>query len=117
MIIVVEGTKAFEDYSTFTRAMSVAMSSFDKENDNSIQVWSAGPANINSYTAAFCNLTENYLKQKGVKLRFTKVPYTYVEENFQYVDYFAFFSADNERWSRLASKADAADVRMEVYKY
>jgi hypothetical protein len=66
MIIAVEGTKSFADYEIFMRAMSVALSNIK---DNEIQVWSLGPHAINNYTAAFCNSSENFLKQKGFLLR------------------------------------------------
>ena len=58
MIIVVEGTKNFSDYETFMRAMGVAFSEI--KNEESIEVWSVGPHNINNFTAAFCNSVENY---------------------------------------------------------
>ena len=66
MIIVVEGTKTFDDYEIFMRAMGVALSK--KDIDNDIQIWSLGPHTINSFTAAFCNISEKFLKNKGYKL-------------------------------------------------
>ena len=51
MIICVEGTKSFEDYDIFMRAMGVALSIPMVDSD--IQVWSLGPHKINSFTAAF----------------------------------------------------------------
>lgn len=117
MIVVVEGTKAFSDYDTFTRAMSVALSNLDKENDSKFEVWTAGPNNINNYTASFCNITENFLKQKGIRVRFTKVPYSYIEENLDFVDYYAFFSNPNEKASRLTTKAEEANVDVAIYRY
>jgi hypothetical protein len=117
MIVVVEGTKAFSDYETFTRAMSVALANLDKDNDGKFDVWTAGPNNINNYTASFCNITENYLKQKGIKVRFSKVPYSFIEENMQFIDYYAFFSNPNEKASRLATKAEEANVDVAIYRY
>ena len=48
MIIGVQGTNAFEDYNVFLRAMGVALSGMPEE-DKEIQVYSFGPAKINSF--------------------------------------------------------------------
>lgn len=114
MIIAVEGTKKFADYETFMRAMGVALS--QPNNEDIIEVWSVGPYKINNFTAAFCNSAENYLKQKGFKVVFRKVPQDYVEENIDYVSYFAFFSTKNERPSRLFATAELNDVEAGLFK-
>jgi len=63
MNIVVQGTKEFVDYNVFMRAMGVALSAIEDEEFN---VYSAGPAQVNSFTAEFCNLSERGLKQRGI---------------------------------------------------
>jgi hypothetical protein len=107
MIITVEGTKSFNDYDIFMRAMGVALSS--KTDDPDIQVWSAGPHTINSFTAAFCNSSENFLKQKGYKISFSKAAPYWIAENISYVNYFAFFSSPKENLSRLAQQAQLVE--------
>ena len=107
MIIVVEGTKSFNDYEIFMRAMGVALSV--KTEDSEIQVWSAGPHVINSFTAAFCNSSENFLKQKGYKISFSKAAPYWIAENISYVNYFAFFSSPKENLSRLAQQAQLVE--------
>jgi hypothetical protein len=114
MIIAVEGTKKFADYETFMRAMGVALS--QPNDEDIIEVWSAGPYKINNFTAAFCNSSENYLKQKGFKVIFRKVPSSYVEENIEYVSYLAFFSTRNERPSRLVASAELNKVETGIFK-
>jgi hypothetical protein len=116
MIIVVEGTKTFDDYDMFMRAMGVALSS--TSSDSEIQVWSAGPYKINSFTAAFCNSSENFLRQKGFKISFSKVHASWIEENFEYVDYFAFFSLPKESLSRLTKKAQEIEsCEVGIFRY
>jgi len=115
MIIAVQGTKSFSDYETFMRAMGVALS--QPNNEDIVEVWSAGPYKINSFTAAFCNSAENYLKQKGFKVVFRKVPENYIVENLDYVSYFAFFSKKNEKQSKLVSAAELADVETGIYRF
>jgi NADPH:quinone reductase-like Zn-dependent oxidoreductase len=79
MVIAVEGTKNFSDYDVFMRAMGIALST--GTSDNKIQVWSLGPHKINSFTAAFCNSSERFLKNKGYKIVFHKVNAQWIAEN------------------------------------
>jgi hypothetical protein len=116
MVIVVEGTKSFSDYDIFMRAMGVALSS--KTDDPDIQVWSAGPHTINSYTAAFCNSSENFLKQKGYKITFSKVPSYWIIENISFVNYFAFFSSPKENVSKLTQQAQQVEgCEVGIFRY
>jgi hypothetical protein len=116
MIIVVEGTKSFQDYDIFMRAMTVALSNIN--GDNEVQVWSVGPHKINSFTAAFCNSSENYLRQKGMRISFSKVHYSWVVENIGYVNYFAFFSKQNENFSRLTMQAQEIEgCEVGIFRY
>ena len=65
MIIAVQGTKRFQDYDTFMRAMGVALS--QPNNEDIIEVWSAGPYKINSFTAAFCNSAEIISSKRDIE--------------------------------------------------
>ena len=94
MVIVVEGTKAFDNYETFMSGMTTALSIPNLNNE--ITVWSLGPHKINSFTAAFCNSAENYLKQKGFKVSFSKINQDWVRTNIEYVDYYALFTLPKE---------------------
>lgn len=114
MIIVVQGTKSFADYETFMRAMGVALS--QPNDENVIEVWSAGPHNVNNYTAAFCNSAENYLKQKGYKVLFKKLPASYIQENISYVSYLAYFSKMNEKPSPLVATAELQDIEIGIFR-
>lgn len=115
MIIAVEGTKSFKDYDVFTRAMGVALSNVNQ--DREIEVWSAGPHNVNNFTAAFCNITENYLRQKGFKLSFKKLPSKYIEERIENVNYFAFFGTRGDGKSKLAALAELSGVETGIFKF
>jgi hypothetical protein len=115
MIIAVEGTKSFSDYEVFMRAMGVALSN---NTDPEITVWSAGPHTINSFTAAFCNSSENFLKQKGFKIKFSKAPGFWVADNLSYVNYFAYFSLPKESLSRLAQQAELLEsCELGIFRY
>jgi len=115
MIIAVEGTKSFKDYDVFTRAMGVALSNIN--NDRVIEIWSAGPHNVNNFTAAFCNITENYLRQKGVKISFKKLPSKYIEERLSEIEYFAFLATKNDSKSKLTVIAELNGVETGVFRF
>jgi hypothetical protein len=114
MNIAVQGTKEFSDYNVFLRAMGVALSDI---NDTEFNVYSAGPAQINSFTAEFCNRSENSLKQRGIRVKFYKVPQSYLEDNAEAFDYFAFLSAPNQRPSRLTASMELPGVETGIFKY
>lgn len=114
MNVAVQGTKEFLDYQVFMRAMGVALSSCD---DGEFNVYSAGPAQINSFTSEFCNLSEEGLRRRGIKVKFFKVPPTSIEENFDKFDYFAFLSTPNQRPSKLVASAELAGVDVGIFRY
>jgi hypothetical protein len=114
MNVAIQGTKEFSDYTIFMRAMGVALSSVE---DGEFNVYTAGPAQINSFTSEFCNLSEEGLKRRGIKVRFYKVPPSYVEENISDFDYFAFLSTPNQRPSKLAASAELAGVETGIFRY
>lgn len=116
MIIAVEGSKTFDDYEIFMRGMGVALSDLDPQ-DTQVEVWSAGPYKINSFTAAFCNSSENYLKQKGIKIRFSKVAQSWLFHNVQSVDHVLFFCNPNERSSRLTAEAELGNIDVSIFRY
>jgi len=114
MNIAVQGTKEFSDYNIFLRAMGVALSDLQ---DNEVNVYTAGPAQINSFTAEFCNRSENSLKQRGIKVRFYRVPSSYIEDNAEYFNYFAFLSTPNQRPSKLTASMELKGVEVGIFRY
>jgi predicted Fe-Mo cluster-binding NifX family protein len=114
MKVAVQGTKEFSDYNVFMRAMGVAMNDVS---DGEFNVFTAGRANINSYTSEFCNMSERSLKARGIKVRFFKVPPSYIEDNIKTFDYFAYLSAPNQRPSKLVAVAELAGVETGIFRY
>lgn len=114
MNIIVQGTKEFSDYNVFLRAMGVALSDI---NDGEFNVYSVGPSQINSFTAEFCNRSENSLKQRGIKTRFYRVPSSFVEDNLDDFDYFAFLSTPNQPPSKLVASAELSGVDVGIFRY
>lgn len=116
MIIAVQGTPEFNDYNVLLRAMGVAISGLS-EDDKEIVIWSVGPANINSYVSEFSNMSERSMKSRGMKIKFYKVPKSYVEENINSVDYFAFLSKPKQPYSGLTKYAEAANIEVGIFQY
>lgn len=116
MMIAIQGTRGFNDYTIFLRAMGTALSSM-LEDDTEIQIFSAGPAHINSMATEFSNVSERGLKARGKKIKLIRVPPSWIEKNIHSIDYFAFFSKPKEPMSPLVDLADAKDVEVGVYRY
>lgn len=115
MIVAVQGTKEFSDYNVFLRAMGVALSDVA---DGEFHVYSAGPAQINSFTAEFCNRSENSLKLRGIKVRYFKVPSSFIEENINDFGYVVYLSTPNDRkTSRLVATAELAGKEVGIFRY
>jgi hypothetical protein len=116
MIVAVQGTKDFNDYNVLLRAMSVALSGM-KEEDKEFIIYSVGPARINSMVSEFSNLSERGMKARGKKIKFYKAPSSWVEENINYVNYFAFLSTANQSKSKLVDTAELNNVEVGIFRY
>ena len=116
MIIGIQGSKNFNDYSVFLRAMGTALSSMDKE-DKEFTLISAGPSRVNSMGMEFCNVSERTLKAQGIKAKVVKVPVAWFKSNMHNVDYFMYFSLPKEPTSFLVKDAEDLDIEVGIYRY
>ncbi len=116
MIVGIQGTSSFNDYQVFLRAMGVAMSSLQNE-DQYFYIYSAGPANVNSMVSEFVNLSERGMKSRGKKIKMYKVAPSWISENMQDVNYFAFLSNEKEHVSKLVSEAELNNVDFGIFRY
>lgn len=116
MIVAIQGTRNFDDYNVFLRAMGTALSSIP-EGDRSFTIFSAGPSNINSMGMEFSNVSERGLRARGIRIKLVKVPPKWIKENMSSVDYLAYFSKPKEPLSDLVDVAEDKDVEVGVYRY
>lgn len=116
MIVGVQGTSSFKDYQIFLRAMGVAMVSLPKD-DPYFYIYTAGPAHINSMVSEFVNLSERGLKSRGKKIKFYKVAPSWLTDNMDQVNYFAFLANPNESLSKLVAQAQLNNVEVGIFKY
>lgn len=122
MKILVYGTQKFEDYPTFMRGLVVAIEENLVKQDPVIQVLTAGPRRINSYTAEFINRSENYFKQKKIRTKFTRVKYEDVLANMESydIDYVVSFNSkgDPEKlFDSILTKAEKLNIPASYYRY
>lgn len=116
MIVVVQGTKEFDDYNVFIRAMGVALATMPQD-DKEFLIYSVGPARINAMVSEFCNLSERGMKARGKKIKFAKAPLEWVEENIQWANYFAFLCKEKQGLSKLAALAELNQVELGIFRY
>jgi hypothetical protein len=116
MIVAIQGSKAFNDYSVFLRAMGTSLSML-KEDEKEFLIYSAGPSSINSMGLEFSNVSERSLKARGIKIKFFKVPPSWIKQNIHSVNYLAYFSKPKEPVSNLVDLAESKDIEVGVYRY
>jgi hypothetical protein len=116
MKIAIQGTKTFNDYTIFLRAVGTAMSSMAPD-DKEFTIFSAGPMQINSFGMEFSNISERSLKARGIRIKLVKVPPSWIKENIYEIDYLAYFSKPKEPLSDLVDYAEAKDIEVGVYRY
>jgi hypothetical protein len=116
VIVAVQGTTKFDDYSVFLRAMGVALSSL-KEDDPYFYIYSAGPARLNAMVSEFSNMSERGMKSRGKKMKYYKVPPSWLNENIDSIGYFAYLSKPNEPLSQLVKEAQLHNIEVGIYRY
>jgi len=117
MKIAVNGSKGFDNYDTFLRAMRVVLSEMNKSEDKELTIYSAGPAKINSFAREFVNITERTMKSMGIRVRINNRPFSEIMNSISDMDYLAFFCLPNESKNILVDEADAAGVEVGIYKF
>ena len=88
-----------------------------KPDDKELHFYSAGPTKINAMLSEFCNLSERGMKARGLKIKHYKVPSSWVIENMEYINYFAFLSKPKETVSKLVSVAESKQIEVGIFRY
>jgi hypothetical protein len=116
MIVAIQGSRNFNDYAVFLRAMGTSFSMMDSD-DKEFLIYSAGPRHINEMALEFSNVSERSLKARGIKIRMYKVPPSWVKENIHGINYFVYFSKPKEPVSELVEYADKKNIEVGIYRY
>lgn len=116
MIVAVQGSNSFDDYSVLVRAMGVALSSMPAD-DNNFYIYSAGPAKLNSMISEFSNLSERGMKARGKRIKYYKVAPSWLINNMNSVNYFAYLSKPKEPTSKLVGEAELHNIEVGIFRY
>ena len=116
MIVAVQGSNNFDDYTVFLRSMAVALSGM-ANSDTELCVYSIGPAKINNFVAEFCNLTEKGFKGRGKRVKHYKADQDWVSENINLVNYFAYLCNEKEHPSKMVATAQLNNVEVGIFRY
>ena len=116
MMVVVQGTKDFNDYKVFLRSMGVALSNM-KDDDKYFYIYSLGSKNVNTFVFEFCNLSERNMKARGKKIKYFTVPFEWVDENITSIDYFAYLYNPGEQISKIAQTAQNTGIEIGLFQY
>ncbi len=116
MIVVIQGTKRFDDYAVFLTGMRSALVHLD-DDDKSFTVFSAGPANINAMAMEFINVTERSLKARGIKSKLVKVPPSWIEQHSHEIDLFAYYALPKEPIPEMVTAVSNKGVNVQFYRF
>ena len=117
MIVGVQGSRNFNDYSVFLRAIGTTLSMLDQSGDKELTIMSAGPSKVNSFALEFVNVSERSLKARGIRAKVVRVPAAWFKTNMHDVQYFMYFSLPKESVSDLVREADDKDIEVGIYRY
>ena len=57
------------------------------------------------------------MKARGMKIKNFKVPASWVSENMEYVNYFAFLSKPKQQVSKLVAEAELKNIEVGIFRY
>jgi hypothetical protein len=57
------------------------------------------------------------MKARGRKIKFYKVPESWVQENMEQINYFAFLSKPKQSVSKLVHSAESKNVEVGIFRY
>ncbi len=116
MIVGIQGTKAFDDYSIFMVAARSILTSIS-EQDKDLLILTAGPHNVNDMVAEFFNVSDRSLRSRGIKVRVVRVPPSVIKERFFEVDFLVYVSKPKEPLTPLMKYAQSKDADLRWFRY
>jgi len=114
MIVVTQGSRNFNDYSVFLRAMFTSLSMIQPD-DQTFTIYSIGPLRINQMSEEYINVSN--FKARGMKAKFMRVNEDFVKTNIDSVNYLTYFCNKGEPVGGLVDFAEEKDVEVGVYRF
>ncbi len=115
MMVGIQGSRSFNDYSIFLSGMAKALFSMKDSDDNEFVIFSAGPYRLNQMADEYLNVSN--FKARGIKTKLVRVPPAWFKKNHSVIDHFAYFCNAKESLSEIVEFVDAKDVPNFVYRY
>lgn len=114
MMVAVQGSNSFNDYSIFLSGMAMVLRKL-KGQDNELVIFSAGPKRVSEMAMEYVNVSN--FKARGIKAKVVRVPESFVIENHFKLETFHYFCNEKESFSKLANILDSKDVDVQVHRY
>lgn len=114
MIVVTHGTNKFNDYSIFLSGMRTALINLP-EGDDTFTIFSAGPVKVNNMALEFLNVAN--LKARGIKTKLVKIPQYWIKDNYEKIDFLAFYALPKEPIPDIIKSVGEKDVNVQVYRF
>lgn len=114
MMVAVQGSKAFNDYSVFLSGMALVLRRL-KDQDTELVIFSAGPKRIGEMALEFVNVSN--FKARGIKAKVVMVPESFVRENHFKLESFHYFCNEKETFSSLVNFLDNKEVDVQIHRY
>ena len=117
MILGIQGSAEFNDYSIFLSGMGLALKRMDAldPSDNVFTIFSAGPKRVSEMGMEFVNVSN--FKSRGITAKVVRVPESWAKDNSESLDMFLYFCNEKQTLSRLADVLDKKEVDVQVMRY
>jgi hypothetical protein len=117
MILGIQGSNEFNDYSIFLSGMALALRKMDAldSEDKEITIFSAGPKRVGEMGMEFVNVSD--FKSRGIKARVVKVPEAWFKNSFHQVSMFLYFCNEKQPFSKLSEFLDQKEVDVQIMRY
>jgi hypothetical protein len=117
MILGIQGSAEFNDYSVFLSSMGLALKRMDAldPKDNAFTIFSVGPKRINEMAMEFVNVSN--FKSRGITAKVVKVPESWAKDNSNSLDLFLYFCNERQPLSKLSDALDKKEVDVQVMRY
>ena len=114
MIICIEGSRSFDDYDVFMRAMGVALSG--AKPDSNVAIWVINSHKLNNFARSLFDIKESHFKSHKIKARVVPVTRHYAELRLADIDYFVYCCRKRDKVSSLVAEAELLDTEVGVFR-
>jgi hypothetical protein len=115
MMVGVQASRNFNDYSIFLAGMAKALYSIKEGTDKEFTVFSAGPHRLNQMAEEYLNVSN--FKARGIKTKLVRVPPNWFKKNHSVINHFAYFCNAKEPIPEIIRFIDGKDVPNFVHRY